>query len=82
MEGIKNVADIGRTLKFYRKNKNLTQAQLSKMCQLSAVSISNMENGVGGTLGTLVKMMQALEVEISMTLVKKLNKKSMLDFLD
>ncbi|MEC5128160.1 helix-turn-helix transcriptional regulator [Verrucomicrobiales bacterium BCK34] len=54
------VIEIGHRLQRERLNQNLSQAALAKLAGVSRKTITNLENGAGGTLGTLVAVLRGL----------------------
>ena len=54
------LADLGAQLKQMRLNRNLTQKQLGELSGLSRSAISDLENGAGGTMRSLVQLLRAL----------------------
>ncbi len=55
------LSNLGAQLKQMRLNRNLTQKQLSKRSGLSRSAISDLENGAGGTMRSLVQVLRALD---------------------
>jgi transcriptional regulator with XRE-family HTH domain len=63
----------GKHLRKLRTDRGLTQGQLAERCGTSVPAISNLEAGNNSpTLGTLVRLADALECKVS-DLVKVLN---------
>lgn len=56
------VQTIGQFVKQKRLQANKTQGQLAKEAGLNPYTISQLENGVGVTLSTLVQLLRALDV--------------------
>lgn len=56
---------LGKRVKYLRRIKNLTQAQLAELTNLSVNYISEIETGIASpTFETLWKLATALEVEL------------------
>ncbi len=59
------LAHLGKRLKYLRRLKNLTQAQLAERVGLSVNYISQIETGMANpNVKTLISLAQALQVEI------------------
>ena len=59
------IAHLGKRLKYLRRLKNLTQAQLAERVGLSVNYISQIETGVANPkVETLFRLAQGLDVEI------------------
>ncbi len=59
------IAHLGKRLKYLRRLKNLTQAQLAERVGLSVNYISQIETGVANPkVKTLFRLAQGLDVEI------------------
>lgn len=82
MKCARTAAEIGRLIKFYRQKNNISQAQLAKKCRLTQVSISNIENGIGGTLKTLERILLALEMELAFHKVQKIDTSKLRDYVE
>ena len=54
------VVEIGNRLQRERLNQNLSQAALAKLAGVSRKTITNLENGAGGTIGTLVAVLRGM----------------------
>lgn len=65
MGSARTAVDIGKQIKFLRQKKEWSQGELAARSALTQVSISHIENGKGGTLKALEKILRALEVELS-----------------
>ena len=55
-------AELGRQLEQLRLGKNISQAMLAREAGVSRRTITNLENGGGTSLDTLVRVMRALGV--------------------
>lgn len=82
MKRAKTATDIGRLIKFYRQKKKLSQSQLAKKSHMTQVSISNIENGIGGTLKALEKILRALEMEIVFNKISKIDTSNLIEYLE
>ena len=82
MKTARSITEIGKLIKFYRQQSGLTQGQLAELCGLSQVAISNLENGAGVSLVTMVKAMRALNLELSFNAVKGIDTDELLGLLD
>lgn len=62
---------LGQTIRYYRKERNLTLEQLAKQCNLSVAQISKLENAKSNpSVGSLRKLADAFEIPLSaLTLV-------------
>ena len=64
---------IGKRLKQHRLRRNLNQSELAERAGLARRTITSVENGNGCTLGTLIRLLRALQIEEALeTLVKPL----------
>jgi transcriptional regulator with XRE-family HTH domain len=54
------MGNLGAQLKQMRLNRNLTQKQLGELSGLSRSAISDLENGAGGTMRSLVQLLRVL----------------------
>lgn len=60
------VIKIGKRIKAIRANRNISQNELSKKCQIEKAGMSKIEAGLSNpTVRTLLKISQALEVSIA-----------------
>lgn len=82
MKRAKTAIEIGRLIKFYRQKQTLTQQELAQKCRMTQVSISNMENGIGGTFKALEKIMRVLNLELSFHKVQKIDTDNIIDYLE
>lgn len=57
------VADLGRRLAQLRLASNVTQAEVAERAGLGARTVARLEGGEGGTLDSLVRVMQALGLQ-------------------
>lgn len=61
-------------IKRLRKEKNLTQAQLGDLIGVQRAHISKLENNATNiTIGTLMKIFNALDAQINFSVVSKMN---------
>ncbi len=56
---------LGNALKRLRQEQKLSQAELAKKMRMRQPTISAIENGQGGTLQSLFKIIQALRINLS-----------------
>ena len=61
---IRSVQLLGTALRGARRTAELTQADLGQKTGLRQATISSLENGEGGTLDSLFKIMTELKLEI------------------
>lgn len=54
------VREIGRRIKQYRLNQNLTQKEVADLAGIHRTTLSALENGTASTLITLVQVLRAL----------------------
>ncbi len=54
---------LGRNVRALRVAKSLTQAELASRANVSLGALKHLEQGAGATVGTLVKVLRALEAE-------------------
>ena len=60
-----NYTNIGQTIKSYRKNKHITQKELSKLINKSVTHISKIEQGQSkASLQTIVDIANTLEITV------------------
>lgn len=60
------ISRIGKNVKKFRLKKGLTQGQLADYCDLEKQHISRLElGGTSPTLKTLIKVANALEIELA-----------------
>ena len=52
---------IGERVKHHRLRHNFSQSELAKKAGLSRRTITNIENGAGGTLSTLIRILRVLD---------------------
>ena len=82
MKSARNKVEIGKLLKNERKIQKMSQLELAKKANLTQPVVSNIENGRGGTLKTIALIMQALNLELSLRPVEKIDKTNLLKYLD
>lgn len=61
---IRDEKQLAAELRRQRKRADLTQTELAISAQKRQATISNLENGEGGTLETLFSVLRALELEL------------------
>lgn len=62
---ITSTETLGKVLRRYRKDRGLTQSEAGKKFNLPQKTVSQIESGLPGVqLGTLFKLMSALELEM------------------
>jgi len=62
-------------IKRLRKENNLTQAQLGDLIGVQRAHISKLENNAKNiTIGTLMKIFNALDAQINFSVVRKMNR--------
>lgn len=54
------LVEIGHKLQRERLNQNLSQETLAELAGVSRKTITNLENGAGGTIGTLVAVLRGM----------------------
>lgn len=73
MKQARTASEIGKLIKYYRQEKGLSQTDLATKSQMTQVSISNIENGIGGTLKAIEKILRALELEVNFHKIQKIH---------
>lgn len=61
---LRTQSQLGTELRRYRKRKNLTQDDLSRLISKRQATISSLESAGSGTLDTLFAVLSALNVEL------------------
>lgn len=61
---LRTQGQLGTELRRYRKRKNLTQDDLSRLISKRQATISSLEAAGSGTLDTLFAVLSALDVEL------------------
>ncbi len=61
---LRTQSQLGAELRRYRKKKNLTQDDLSRLISKRQATISSLESDGSGTLETLFAVLSALDVEL------------------
>lgn len=61
---IRSARTLGTALREARRTTKLTQADLGEKTGLRQATISSLENGAGGTLDSLFKVMTELKLEL------------------
>ena len=82
MEGARDLSDVGKFVKYLRQNRNMSQGELAKKAGTTQVTISNIENGNGGTIKILIQLLRAMDLEMAANPIKKMNSKNIADFLE
>ncbi|AGH96644.1 helix-turn-helix domain-containing protein [Pseudobdellovibrio exovorus] len=82
MKSAKNHQEIGKLLKYHRQLQGLSQQELADLAGLSQPAISNIEKGLGGTLGTVEAIMFALKLEVLFEPISKIDKKDLVSLVD
>ena len=67
---IKTAEQLGLAVKRLRKQKNLSQTDLSKLMNMRQPTISDIENG-RGTLESFFKIIQSLQINLSLSNTNK-----------
>ena len=84
IEQVNTPKKLGVAIKRQRKAKGLTQTELAEKINVRQATISDFENGRGGTIETLLKIIQALKVNLALSnksLKQKSTKSSVMDLL-
>ncbi len=79
IENINTTKKLGVALKRLRKSKGLSQTELANMLGIRQPTISDIENGVGGTLDYFFKIVSALKANVAvsnLSSIKVVDKKS------
>jgi transcriptional regulator with XRE-family HTH domain len=79
IENINTSKKLGVALKRLRKSKGLSQTELANMLGIRQPTISDIENGVGGTLDYFFKIVSALKANVAvsnLSNIKVVDKKS------
>jgi transcriptional regulator with XRE-family HTH domain len=71
---IKTSRDLGVALRRMRKNKGYTQHQVAGMVNMRQSTVSDVENG-RGTLESLFKVIQALQINLTLSTGEVFDKK-------
>ena len=74
IEQVNTPKKLGVAIKRLRKSKGLTQTELAEKINVRQATISDFENGRGGTIETLLKIIQALKVNFALSNQSKLKK--------
>ncbi len=82
MEGARDLSDVGKFVKYLRQNRNMSQGELAKKAGTTQVTISNIENGNGGTIKILIQLLRAMDLEMAANPIKKMSSKNIADFLE
>lgn len=71
---IRNSKDLGAVIRKARLDKNLSQTELARRASMRQALISDLENGThSATLDTLIKILAALDLDLSIVPRKKAN---------
>jgi len=72
---IKDVKDIGKIVKYKRTLLGLTRQEVADFCNISYITLQNIENGSEKTgLGNVLKVMIRLGIEIETNILEKKSK--------
>ena len=82
MRGARNQQEIGKLLKHLRQQQNLSQAELARKSGLTQPSISNIEHGAGGSLKHVEAILRALNLELILEPVQKIDTSKLADLID
>lgn len=82
MKAARTHQEIGKLIKYYRKAQKLSQKDLAEKAQLSQPAVSNIEKGIGGTLGTIEAIMRALKLELMFRQIPTIDKNNLAAFID
>jgi transcriptional regulator with XRE-family HTH domain len=61
------IKDLGESIAAYRLTRNLRQADIARMAGISRGAVSRLENGEGGTIDSLVRILRALNLDDRLT---------------
>lgn len=56
-------AFLGSRIRSARLQRNVSQVRLAHLADVSEATVSNLENGAGSSLATLIKVVRALDLE-------------------
>ncbi len=73
MKQARTASEIGKLIKYYRQERGLSQTDLATKSQMTQVSVSNIENGKGGTMKAIEKILRALELEVNFQQIQKID---------
>ncbi len=73
MKQARTAVEIGKLIKYHRQERGLSQTDLATKSLMTQVSISNIENGIGGTLKAIEKILRALELEVNFQQIQKID---------
>ena len=82
MEGARDLAGIGKLVKYYRQKQNLSQQELAKKAGTTQMTVYKIENGNGGTIKVLIQLLRAMNLEMTAEPIQKMNSKNIADFLE
>lgn len=82
MEGARDLAGIGKLVKYHRQKQNLSQQELAKKAGTTQMTIYKIENGNGGTIKVLIQLLRAMNLEMSANPIQKMSSKNIADFLE
>ncbi|RED52152.1 helix-turn-helix domain-containing protein [Aestuariispira insulae] len=80
-EIVRNQKQLGQVLRFHRQKKGLNQADVATKANLRQSTISDIENGIGGTITTICEIMRVLDIEMEIRPRSKLTSDDLLDML-
>lgn len=66
IQNLTSAQKLGNALKRLRQEQKLSQADLAKKMRMRQPTISAIENGQGGTLQSLFKIIQTLKINLSL----------------
>lgn len=82
MKSARNQIEIGKLIKYHRQKSGLSQKELAQKSGLTQVTISKIENGIGGTLKALDNILNALKCEVLFQKIQNINTENILDLLE
>jgi len=82
MRGARNQKEIGKLIKQFREQQHLSQTELAKKAALTQPTLSNIERGIGGNLKHFETLLHALNAEVTLQLVKKIDISKLTDLVD
>jgi transcriptional regulator with XRE-family HTH domain len=82
MRGARNQLELGKLIKQLREQQHLSQTVLAQKTGLTQPTLSNIEHGIGGNLKHLETLLRALNVEVILRPVKKIDISKLTDLID
>jgi transcriptional regulator with XRE-family HTH domain len=73
MRGARNQQEIGKLIKQIREQQKLSQSELAKKAGLTQPTLSNIEHGISGNLKHLETLLRALNVEMLLQPITKID---------